>query len=108
MNSTGCIEFSRALWIVINNYDEHEIINIGTGEDLSIKEISELVKEVVEFEGEIVWDKGKPDGTPRKLLDVSKIKNLGFSNQQDLRAGIYKTYEWFKHELSKPNSGIRL
>ena len=101
-------EFSRALWLVIKNYDDHEIVNIGTGEDLSIKEISELVKEVVEFEGEIVWDKSKPDGTPRKLLDVSKIKNLGFSSHHDLRAGINKTYEWFKRELSQPHSGLRL
>ena len=101
-------EFSRALWLVIKNYDDHEIVNIGTGDDLSIKEISELVKEVVEFEGEIVWDKSKPDGTPRKLLDVSKIKNLGFSSHHDLRAGINKTYEWFKRELSQPHSGLRL
>lgn len=101
-------EFSRALWLVVKNYDGHEIVNIGTGEDLSIKEISELVKEVVEFEGEIIWDKSKPDGTPRKLLDVSKIKNLGFSSNHDLREGIYKTYEWFKRELSQPHSELRL
>jgi GDP-L-fucose synthase len=101
-------EFSRALILVTENYVEDEVINIGTGKDLSIKEISELVKDVVGYKGKILWDHTKPDGTPQKLLDVSKINKIGFSNKENLRAGINKTYEWFKSALSKPEFEIRL
>ena len=71
-------EFSRALLLIMEKYDDVETINIGTGKDLSIKEISEIVKEVVGFQGEVVWDKSKPDGTPRKLLDITKLIDLGY------------------------------
>jgi GDP-L-fucose synthase len=101
-------EFARALMIVVNNYNDEETINIGTGQDLSIKEIAELVKEIVGFSGEIIWDKSKPDGTPRKLLDISKLKKLGYKDSQDLRTGIHKTYDWFKKELLQTQSTIRL
>ena len=101
-------EFARALMIVVNNYNDEETINIGTGQDLSIKEIAELVKEIVGFSGEIIWDKSKPDGTPRKLLDISKLKKLGYKDSQDLRTGIHKTYDWFKKELLQAQSTIRL
>lgn len=101
-------EFARALMTVINDYDGGEIINIGTGKDLSIKEISDLVKNVVGFEGEIIWDSSKPDGTPRKLLDVTKLQALGYSCNEDLETSILKTYEWFKLAKSQPNSGIRI
>jgi GDP-L-fucose synthase len=101
-------EFARALMIVVNNYNDEETINIGTGQDLSIKEIAELVKEIVGFSGEIIWDKSKPDGTPRKLLDISKLKKLGYKDSQDLRTGIHKTYDWFKKELLQAQSAIRL
>jgi len=101
-------EFARALMIVINNYNDEETINIGTGQDLSIKEIAELVKEIVGFSGEIIWDKSKPDGTPRKLLDISKLRKLGYEDNQDLRTGIDKTYNWFKKELLEAQSTIRL
>ena len=101
-------EFARALMIVVNNYNDEETINIGTGQDLSIKEIAELVKEIVGFSGEIIWDKSKPDGTPRKLLDISKLKKLGYKDSQDLRTGIDKTYNWFKKELLEAQSTIRL
>jgi len=70
-------------------------INIGTGEDLTIKDLAKMVKEVVGFEGEIVWDTSKPEGTPRKLLDVSKIKSLGWQPKISLEEGIRKTYEWY-------------
>ena len=85
-----------------------ETINIGTGRDLSIKEISEIVKEVVGFHGEVIWDESKPDGTPRKLLDITKLKNLGYQPHEDLRTGITKTYEWFKQELVSAKSDMRL
>jgi len=101
-------EFARALLLIVDKYDDPETINIGTGKDLSIKEISEIVKEVVGFQGEIVWDETKPDGTPRKLLDISKITNLGYQPHEDLKTGITKTYEWFKQELVSAKSDMRL
>jgi GDP-L-fucose synthase len=101
-------EFARALLLIVEKYDDAETINIGTGKDLSIKEISEIVKEVVGFHGEIVWDESKPDGTPRKLLDISKITKLGYQPHEDLKTGIAKTYEWFKQELVSSKSDIRL
>jgi GDP-L-fucose synthase len=101
-------EFARALLLIVDKYDDPETINIGTGEDLSIKEISEIVKEVVGFQGEIVWDETKPDGTPRKLLDISKITNLGYQPHEDLKTGITKTYEWFQQELVSAKSDMRL
>ncbi len=101
-------EFARALMLIVEKYDDAETINIGTGKDLSIKEISEIVKEVVGFQGEVVWDQSKPDGTPRKLLDVSKITKLGYLPHEDLKTGISKTYEWFKQELVSSKSDMRL
>ena len=101
-------EFARALLLIVEKYDGAETINIGTGKDLSIKEISEIVKEVVGFHGEVVWDESKPDGTPRKLLDISKITKLGYQPHEDLKTGIAKTYEWFKQELVSSKSDMRL
>jgi GDP-L-fucose synthase len=101
-------EFARALMLIVEKYDDAETINIGTGKDLTIKEISEIVKEVVGFHGEVVWDESKPDGTPRKLLDISKITKLGYQPQEDLKTGITKTYEWYKQELISANSDMRL
>jgi GDP-L-fucose synthase len=73
-------------------------MNIGTGEDLTIKALANMVKEIVGFEGEIVWDSSKPEGTPRKLLDVSKIKSLGWQPKISLEEGIRKTYEWYRSQ----------
>jgi GDP-L-fucose synthase len=101
-------EFARALMLVVEKYDDVETVNIGTGKDLIIKEISEIVKEVVGFQGEVIWDESKPDGTPRKLLDITKLKNLGYQPHEDLRTGITKTYEWFKQELVSAKSDMRL
>jgi GDP-L-fucose synthase len=101
-------EFARALMLIVEKYDDVETINIGTGRDLSINEISEIVKEVVGFHGEVIWDESKPDGTPRKLLDVTKLKNLGYQPHEDLRTGITKTYEWFKQALVSAKSDMRL
>ena len=74
-------------------------INIGCGEDISIRELAFLVKEIVGFSGEIVFDTSKPDGTPKKLLDVSKLKNLGFSPSISLRDGIREVYEEYKSRV---------
>jgi GDP-L-fucose synthase len=101
-------EFARALILIVEKYDDAETINIGTGKDLSIKEISEIVKEVVGFKGEIVWDNSKPDGTPRKLLNITKLIDLGYRPREDLKTGITKTYDWYKQELISSKSDLRL
>lgn len=80
---------------LMKTYDENEIVNIGTGEDVTIKELAELIKKIVGFKGEIVNDTTKPDGTPRKLLDVSKLHSLDWKHKTSLGDGIKMTYEWF-------------
>jgi GDP-L-fucose synthase len=97
-----------SLLLIVEKYDDAETINIGTGKDLSIKEISEIVKEVVGFQGEVTWDESKPDGTPRKLLDITKLRNLGYQPHEELKTGISKTYEWFKREIVSSKSDMRL
>ncbi len=77
------------------NILRYPLINIGCGKDITILELSQLVAKVVGFEGEIVWDTSKPDGTPRKLLDVSRLKALGWQSKIGLEAGIKSTYDWF-------------
>jgi GDP-L-fucose synthase len=72
------------------NYDEKELVNVGTGEDVTIKELALLVKEIIGFQGELVWDTTKPDGTPRKLMDVSKLHSKGWKHKIELREGIKK------------------
>lgn len=80
---------------LMNHYNENEIVNIGVGEDVSIKELAELVKETVGFDGELFFDTSKPDGTPRKLMDVSKLSNQGWKAKIDLKSGVGMTYQWF-------------
>jgi GDP-L-fucose synthase len=75
-------------------------INIGMGEDLTINELAELIAEVVGFKGKIVYDSSKPDGTPRKLMDVSRINNLGWKAKTDLKSGIHTTYQWYLEKFS--------
>jgi len=89
-------DLAQACLFLMNNYDDSEIINIGTGEDATIKELAEMVKDIVGFNGIIAWDDSKPDGTPRKLLDVSKINNMGWNAQTELKDGIKATYEWYE------------
>lgn len=81
---------------LMNTYNGSEIVNIGTGEDLSIAELARLIKEETGYTGEIVFDASKPDGTPRKLLDVSKLTSLGWTYKTPLREGIRQTLEWYK------------
>jgi GDP-L-fucose synthase len=83
------------------NYNSSEHLNIGTGEDLTIKELAELVAELAGFKGELAWDSSKPDGTPRKVLDVSKVKALGWSPKISLRDGIASTIAWYKDATAK-------
>lgn len=80
---------------LMNTYEENDIVNIGTGKDIKIKDLSILIKETVGFEGEITNDTTKPDGTPRKLLDVSKLHFLGWKHKISLEAGLKITYDWF-------------
>jgi GDP-L-fucose synthase len=84
-----------------STYDSAQHLNIGSGEDLTIKELAELVAELAGFEGEIAWDSSKPDGTPRKVLDVSKAKSLGWAPQISLRDGIASTIAWYKDASAK-------
>ncbi len=84
-----------------NVYDSSEHVNIGTGEDLTIKELAELVAELAGFKGELAWDSSKPDGTPRKVLDVSKAKALGWEPKISLRDGIASTIAWYKDATAK-------
>jgi len=89
-------DLADACIFLMNNYDNSEIINIGTGEDISIKELAEMIKEITGFTGEINWDASKPNGTPRKLLDVGKLHNLGWKHQINLPDGILSVYEWYQ------------
>ena len=88
-------DLASACLLLLAKYDSPEIINIGCGEDITVRELAELICNVVGFDGELVWDTSKPDGTPRKLLDVTKIRALGWQPTIPLRKGIAETYEWF-------------
>jgi GDP-L-fucose synthase len=89
-------DLADACIFLMNNYNEPEIINIGSGEDISIKELAETTKKIIGFEREIKWDKTKPDGTQRKLLDVNRLHNLGWKYKIKLEEGIKNTYKWYK------------
>jgi GDP-L-fucose synthase len=91
-------DLAKACVFLLENYNEKETINVGTGEDISIKNLALLVKEIVGFEGELVFDTSKPDGTPRKLMNVSKINTLGWQHAIDLKAGITTVYNQVKTE----------
>lgn len=91
-------DLAEACVFLMNNYDGKQFVNIGTGEDLSIKDLALLIKEEVGFEGELLFDTSKPDGTPRKLMDVSKINNLGWKHKIDLKEGIVLAYKDFLKE----------
>jgi GDP-L-fucose synthase len=97
-------DLAEALIFLMNNYNESDWVNIGTGEDISIKELAEIVKRIVGYEGELVWDTSKPDGTPRKLLDVSKINNLGWKHKTTLEDGVKNTYEWYLEKNSNKSN----
>jgi GDP-L-fucose synthase len=92
---------ASACLYLLEKYDSPEIINVGCGEDISIRELAELICDVIGFDGELAWDKTKPDGTPRKLLDVSKLRALGWTPTIPLRDGIAQTYDWFLKNVAK-------
>ena len=92
-------DLGRACLFLLENYDDDVAINMGFGQDISIIELAELIKSIIGFEGAIEWDSSKPDGTPRKLLDVSRMKNLGWRPTITLEDGIASTYKWYLSSL---------
>jgi GDP-L-fucose synthase len=91
-------DLARACLFLLEHYDAPEPINVGVGEDLTIRELAETVARVVGFEGGLEWDASKPDGTPRKLLDVTKLTDLGWKAEIDFEDGLRSTYDWFVAE----------
>ncbi|HSN05907.1 MAG TPA: GDP-L-fucose synthase [Candidatus Angelobacter sp.] len=89
-------DLARACLFLLENYDDPQTINVGVGTDRTIQEISALVAATVGFDGEIEWDDSKPDGTPRKLLDCSRINDLGWTADIDLESGLRSTVDWFR------------
>lgn len=94
-------DLASASVFLLENYDSPDTINVGVGEDLSIRELAELLADVIGYEGELVQDTSKPDGTPRKVLDVSRLKGLGWEPRIGLREGIAETYAWFLEHSSE-------
>ena len=91
-------DLADACVYLMEHYDLSDIVNIGVGEDISIAELASLIGEVTGYTGDIVYDSSKPDGTPRKLLDVSRLDSLGWRAKTSLREGLHKTYEWYKNQ----------
>jgi GDP-L-fucose synthase len=91
-------DLADACIFLMQQYDRKEFLNIGTGKDIPIAELAELIKQIVDYKGKIVYDHSKPDGTPRKLLDVTRLHSLGWHPRTDLESGLKMTLEWFlKH-----------
>lgn len=94
-------DLARACLFLLENYDDPSPVNVGVGHDITIKELAELIADVVGFQGSIEWDTTKPDGTPRKLLDVSRITQLGWQPEIGLRDGVTSTYRWYSENQQK-------
>ena len=99
-------DLAEACIFLMKDYNQKELINIGTGEDLSIAELAALIKDIVGFRGEIVFDKTKPDGTPRKLMDVSKLHDLGWKHSIALKEGIQMAYADFLKTQTSVKEGV--
>ncbi|MFF5211185.1 GDP-L-fucose synthase family protein [Streptosporangium sp. NPDC000396] len=100
-------DLSQACLLLLEHYDAPEPINVGAGTDLTIRELAQTVAEVVGYEGDVEWDTTKPDGTPCKLLDVSRIGKLGWAPRIDLRHGVETTYDWYKQHVAILESAER-
>jgi len=94
-------DMADASVFLMNNYDDIDFVNVGVGNDVSIRELAETVKEAVGFKGELDFDTTKPDGTPRKLLDVSRLNGLGWKANTKLKEGVISTYEWYLKNTNK-------
>ena len=92
-------DMADACVFLLENYSGEQHVNIGTGKEVTIKELAETVKKTVGYEGEIVWNTNMPDGTPRKLTDVTKLHNLGWTHKVELEEGVKLAYEWFKENV---------
>lgn len=92
-------DMAKAVIFALENKLPEYLYNVGTGEDLTIKQLAETIQQITGHKGEIVWDASKPDGTPRKLMDVSKMHELGWKHQVELQDGIQKTYDWFLENI---------
>ena len=93
-------DLAAAAVFLLDNYDSHETINIGVGEELSIQNLARLVADIIGYEGKLVQDRTKPDGTPRKLLDVSRLNGLGWQARTGLLDGVASTYQWYVENIS--------
>lgn len=94
-------DLADAVVFMMESYSGLGHMNVGSGKEVSIKELAELVKDVVGFEGKLVWDKSKPDGTPRKLMDSSKLAALGWTPKISLRDGLIDTYKWYLQNVEQ-------
>jgi GDP-L-fucose synthase len=94
-------DMAKAVVFALENKLPDYLYNIGTGEDLTIKELAETIQKITGHQGEIIWDSTKPDGTPRKLMDISKMHDLGWKHQVQLEEGIQKTYDWFLENVNQ-------
>ena len=94
-------DLASACLFLLSNYDSDLPINVGTGSEISIQDLAHLIQDIVGFKGEIAWDGSKPDGTPRKLLDSSRINSLGWEAEIPLEQGLASTYEWYLSNLHK-------
>jgi GDP-L-fucose synthase len=95
-------DLADALCFLMESYDSPEIINVGWGEDVTIAELARTIADIVGFRGNLVFDRSKPDGTPRKLLDVGKLHALGWRAKTPLADGIRATYDWYLANATKP------
>jgi len=93
-------DLARACRFLLEEYDSPEIVNIGVGEDVTIRELAELIGDILDYHGRLVFDASKPDGTPRKLLDVSRIQSMGWRARVPLAEGIRQTYAWYVENLA--------
>ncbi len=100
-------DLASACMFLLENYDDDIALNVGCGKDVTIKELAELVAEIVGFQGDILWDHSKPDGTPRKLLDTTRINDLGWYPKIELSTGIRDTYDWYQSQLDS-DGALRL
>jgi GDP-L-fucose synthase len=96
-------DLAKAVVFLLRSYNETTAINVGTGVDLEICELASLIAQVADYRGQIKWDTSKPDGTPRKLLDVSRLNNLGWTSEISLAQGLESTYKWFVDALAAGN-----
>jgi GDP-L-fucose synthase len=101
-------DMAEACVFLMARYDSSEIINVGCGQDVTIAELAELVREVVGYEGDIVFDRTKPDGTPRKLLDTTRINSLGWAPRISLSEGLASAYAWFRAHFAPVSAGATI